>query len=56
MEHGCCCNCFVCKIGKSLGLISECKDGCCKNETKKVARKVAKKKVVKKKVVKKAKK
>ena len=50
MEHGCCCDCFVCKIGKFLGLIGEC-------EHKKVktvsAKKVAKKKVVKKKVAKK---
>lgn len=51
MEHGCCCNCFVCKIGKSLGLMSECKDGCCKTEKK--VKKVVKKSAAKKKVAKK---
>lgn len=47
MKHGCCCDCFVCKTGKFLGLVSECRHGKCKMESKKGA--------VKKKTTKKAK-
>ena len=25
MNHGGCCNCFICKLGKSLGLVEDCK-------------------------------
>jgi hypothetical protein len=48
MEHGKCCDCFVCKLGKSLGLMEDCK---C--ETKKTVKKSGKKVAKKKKVVKK---
>ncbi len=53
MEHGCCCDCFVCKIGRFLGLIGECEH---KKVKKVVAKKAVKKSTVKKKVTKKAKK
>ena len=45
MSHGGCCNCFVCKLGKSLGLMEGCKKGddCCKVAPKKVAKKAVKK-------------
>jgi hypothetical protein len=52
MSHGGCCNCFICKLGKSLGLMEECKStdkccggekDCCKPAPKKSVKKVAKK-------------
>ncbi|MFA7301622.1 MAG: hypothetical protein WC069_04890 [Candidatus Shapirobacteria bacterium] len=46
MSHGGCCNCFICKLGKSLGLMEECKKG--KNCCQSVSTKTVKKKVVKK--------
>jgi hypothetical protein len=53
MNHGSCCDCFVCKAGKFLGILDECsgKKDCCKTPVKKAAKKkvVAKKKVAKKK-------
>jgi hypothetical protein len=59
MDHGCKCNCFVCKAGKFLGILDDCsnKKDCCKTPVKKVVKKkaVAKKVVAKKKVVKKKK-
>jgi len=55
MTHGGCCDCFVCKIGKFLGLVEPCGDNCC-NEPKVKTKKVAKKKVVKKKTTSKKKK
>jgi len=47
MTHGCCCDCFICKLGKTLGLIQGCGDDCCQVAPKKVAKKTTKK-VVKK--------
>jgi hypothetical protein len=35
MKHGGCCDCFVCKIGQSLGLMACDKKDCCKTATKK---------------------
>jgi len=55
MTHGGCCGCFVCKIGKFLGLVEPCGDDCCK-EPKAKTKKTAKKKTVKKKVATKKKK
>ena len=45
MSHGRCCNCFICKLGKSLGLMEGCKkgDSCCKIASRKTVKKVAKK-------------
>jgi hypothetical protein len=45
MCHGGCCNCFICKLGKGLGLMEECKkgDSCCKTTPKKAVKKTAKK-------------
>ena len=45
MSHGGCCNCFICKLGKSLGLMEGCKkgDSCCKIASRKTVKKVAKK-------------
>ncbi len=50
MDHGGCCDCFVCKIGKFLGLVEPCGVDCCKTEKPK-AKKTVKKKVVKKRTV-----
>jgi hypothetical protein len=50
MDHGGCCNCLVCKAGRFLGLIEECKDDCCNTSAPK---KITKKKVAKKKTTKK---
>lgn len=56
MSHGGCCNCFVCKLGKSLGLMECCNTNdkccggdkdCCKTAPKKAVKKVAKKAVKK---------
>jgi hypothetical protein len=55
MTHGGCCDCFVCKIGKFLGLVEPCGDNCC-NEPKVKTKNVAKKKVAKKKTTSKKKK
>lgn len=40
MSHGGCCNCFICKIGKSLGLMEECKkgDSCCQAAPKRLSK------------------
>lgn len=45
MSHGGCCNCFVCKLGKSLGLMEGCKkgDSCCQVAPKKTVKKTVKK-------------
>jgi len=40
MSHGGCCNCFICNIGKSLGLMENC---VCKSSPKKAVKKTAKK-------------
>lgn len=47
MSHDGCCNCFICKIGKSLGLMEDCcsTDKCCGGE--KDCRKTAPKKLSK---------
>lgn len=41
MCHGGCCNCFICKLGKSLGLMEGCKkgDSCCQAAPKKAVKK-----------------
>ena len=39
MSHGGCCNCFICKLGKSFGLVESCGDNCCKVKTKKKTKK-----------------
>ena len=48
MSHGGCCNCFICKLGKTLGLMEDCcsSDKCCGGE--KDCCKTAPKKSVKK--------
>jgi len=44
MNHGGCCNCFICKLGKSLGLVEECKKTKVKTVKVKTKGKRAKKK------------
>jgi|GEM_PF-4880385 len=43
MEHGKCCNCFVCKLGKAFGFVEDCKCEPKKATKKKMVKKAKKK-------------